>query len=86
MAKQLQTKTTEHIEQGLASAERTVSVLAFATKGKAQMGERSREKLQIDLAGEMQSGMIRWRSRSHREELGETVNGYPQGLREAAAH
>lgn len=33
-----------------------MSVLAFATKGKAQMGERSREKLQIDLAGEMQSG------------------------------
>lgn len=29
---------------------------------------------------------IRWRSRSHREELGETVNGYPQDLREAAAH
>lgn len=33
-----------------------MSVLAFATKGKAQMGERSREKLQIDLAGDMQSG------------------------------
>lgn len=33
-----------------------MSVLAFAAEGKAQMGERSREKLQIDLAGEMQSG------------------------------
>lgn len=56
MAKQLQTKTTEHTEQGLASAERTMSVLALATKGRAQMGERSREKLQICVAGKMQSG------------------------------
>lgn len=29
---------------------------------------------------------IRWRSRRHREELGETVKGCPQGLSEAAAH
>lgn len=47
---------TEHTEKGLASADRTMSILAFATKGKTQMGEGSREKLQIDLADEMQSG------------------------------
>ena len=33
-----------------------MSILAFATKGKTQMGEGSREKLQIDPADERQRG------------------------------
>lgn len=33
-----------------------MSILTFAMKGKTQMGEGRREKLQIDLADEMQSG------------------------------
>lgn len=56
MAKQLEAKITEHTEKRLASADHTMSILAFATKGKTQMEEGSGEKLQINSTDETQNG------------------------------
>ena len=44
-AKQLEAKTAEHTEKWLTSAHCMMSIVAYATKGLIQMGERSREKL-----------------------------------------
>lgn len=54
MVKKLEARITAHAEKGLTSADHTMSILAFAIKGKTQMREGSRENLQISPADETQ--------------------------------
>lgn len=62
-----------------------MSILAFATKGKTQMGEGSEKSCKWILQMKCRMAQIRRRSSRHREELGETAKGCPRGLSEAAA-
>jgi len=84
LAKRLEAKTTEQTEQGLASADRTKSTLAFATKGKTQLGREAVQSCKSIWQMKCRVAQLR-RSRRHREELCETVKGGPWALSKAAA-